>query len=841
MVTTGTKIKELREKKGLSQEDLAEKLNFAKSIVWSYEAGKKEPSKHHLRLLAEYFNVSIDYISNRSIEVNVLDDKRELEIEQQHLEETITRIKDRTYYISDMIQDKSHHLKEKNNAVGDDVALRNSKAELDILNRALKEPFFGRFDIYSEEEGEETFYIGKQGVIDTEYETVVVDWRRPMASVFYNFTPGQSKQSYVVVDEKKNNKKTFTLDVLQKREFTINNSKIVRVIQQVADLHSEKNKTFTDKGEQITVTDDFLREMIENTETTGYLKEIIATIQHEQNIAIRQPISKNVIIQGVAGSGKSSIALHRLSFLLYNNKNVRPQDVLILGPSNMFISSYKDLLPELDLEGITQYTFSQLAESILKGHVTKVKQNSFPYFFENVLFNAEARKERQRIAFKGSESFSMLIDSFIVEYKKKFKERFSLVSLWGERLEAEDLLEVYDGYAYLPFSKRVSKFIEHVEGIYKRHLDHKIAELNEQFEFVTEKYLHETGFSNDKLGSLKKDMLLVFQHKKHKLQTEYKEFVKNWKKKMSLPNPISLYQQILSVEVLTAFHNEKDSEIIEAFRGYENKEIDYFDLAPLLYFYLSFYDEVKRYAHIVIDEAQDFSYLHFAVIKQLTKTMTILGDKDQSIFMDYGQNNWDVVKSLLFDQSEDQLLNMDTSYRSTTEIIEAANTVLTNQRPNRQPITSINRSGPAVSFNKVANGAELIQNILEVLEDWKTKYKRIAIIHKDEQKAEKLANYLQKEFNKDIAYVKPDEEMKPEPVSVIASYNSKGMEFDAVVIVNVNEETFPKDDFHARLLYVLLTRAQQEVTVFYQDTPSQLLDGLANRKPVAISRFDDIL
>lgn len=131
--------------------------------------------------------------------------------------------------------------------------------------------------------------------------------------------------------------------------------------------------------------------------------------------------------------------------------------------------------------------------------------------------------------------------------------------------------------------------------------------------------------------------------------------------------------------------------------------------------------------------------------------------------------------------------------------------------------------------------------IKATIREWRKKYKLIAITHKDEKKAKKLVDYLTTEIGKGVVYINPEEDVKPGFVSVLASYNSKGMEFDGVILVNVYEESFPKDDLHARLLYVLLTRAQQEVKGFYQDKPSELLDGYVKQLVKASSKFDDIL
>lgn len=798
-------------------------------------------NKHFPNTIHDEILADVGLKLDNSLEVNNLDNG-EFQKEQLKLNETIENIKDRTYYVWETIESKKNQFKNGFNKTGDDIAYRVGKMEANTLNRALKEPYYGRFDTVSKEFGSETFYIGKQGVKNLDEEIVVVDWRMPISSVYYNFTPGKSQQQYTVINERKNQKETFNIEVTRKKEFTIKDSRLMKVVQQVAAVNSELNTTYTDQGAQVSVTDDFLREILENSETTGYLKEIIATIQHEQNIAIRQPIDKNIIIQGVAGSGKSSIALHRLSFLLYNNKNVKPENVLIVGPTNMFISSFQGLLPDLNLDGIKQSTFQLLALQYLRPFIKNKINASYSDYFENTLFREGSELERKRIEFKGSESFSLLIDILVEEYKNRFSERFKSFSLFETTLFTEDLQKIFDGYSYLPFSKRVEKFIEHVGNYFKTQLDTKIDDIRKQYEFIKDSYVKGGGLAPLSERNLVRQIKEIYEFKKGKLEKEYKESVNEFKERMVIPDPVTLYKQILSYEMLLSFTHEIGNDTPKIFQNYEVRNINYFDLPPLFYIYLSLYGSPEKYSHLVIDEAQDFSYMHFLVLKRISKTMTILGDKDQSIFLDYGQENWEKVKKLIFNSNEDTLLEMNNSYRSTKEIIELANNVLINQYGLiHKPITPINRSGPQVDFEMVNNGEELINKIIDTITNWKNKYKRIAIIHKDEKKAKKLSDYLNSEFGKSVVYINPEEDVKQGFISVLASYNSKGMEFDGVILVNVNEETFPKDDLHARLLYVLLTRAQQEVKAFYQDTHSPLLDGYIKPLVRLGSKFDDIL
>ncbi|WP_404460866.1 HelD family protein [Sutcliffiella horikoshii] len=768
--------------------------------------------------------------------------KNEYKYEQDFLDSTIDNIGKRKYFIREIMQNKNSSLRNGDLSPDTLAVYQSSKREISMLEKVKYNPYFGRIDIESEE-GAEIFYIGKQGVFDKEENIIVLDWRNPMASVYYNFTPGQPVQNYTVEDERNRKKYKYEVLVNRKREFTINEGKIKKIIQHVKDVKDKGNTTMTDKGVQLTVTDEFLKEIIEQTETTGYLKEIVASIQEEQNKAIRQPLNKNLIIQGVAGSGKSSIALHRLSYLLFNNKHLKPEDILILGPSNMFISSFKNLLPELNLEGIAQSTFYHLAKNVLKKSLQVEPKDEVGYYFENVLFNEDALQERKRIEFVGSENFATLIDTFLEEYKLHYENRFQTISLFTHILSVEEQVNIFQGYAYLPFAQRINRFINHVVDIYKRELDRIKREWEDQCDSIIGKFLADVPFDKEKKAALSKDLRKVETHKKQKYEAEFKEFTTKWKKRMSIPSLFDMYKQMLSTPVLSSMKHIINEEMVREFSGYQIKKVSSFDLPALLYIFYSFYEEPKHYSHVVIDEAQDSSYMHYLVVKKISKTMTILGDVDQSLFMSFGQQSWNNLKAKLFDnQSTDEYLEMNISYRSTKQIINLANQVLANQFSNRKAISALNRNGDDISFSKVNDGESLLKGIHQTVTEWKRKYKRIAIIHKDEKRAEKIAAYLTQIFKQQITYVRPDQPMEENNIYVLSSYNSKGMEFDAVILVNVSEETFPKDDLHARLLYVLVTRAQQEVKIFYQGSHSKLLEGAVKEKELVYdSRFDDIL
>ncbi|MCA1054308.1 ATP-binding domain-containing protein [Rossellomorea aquimaris] len=759
-------------------------------------------------------------------------DKNEVLKEQSQLDNVINKLEDQSYFIWELLDRKRGQLNTN--------SYKSGKSDQEQLSKTKSQPYFGRIDIH-EDGTDETLYIGKQGVRDKDENLVVLDWRMPMASVYYNFMPGKPRQNYTVYDEIHRKKSINQVEVKLKREFTIKDKKIIKMLQQVAETNSELNTTLTDKGEELTVTDDFLKEILESGDTTGYLKEIIATIQKEQDEAIRQPLECNVMIQGVAGSGKSSIALHRLSYLLFNNKHLKAEDLLILGPSNLFISSFRGLLPELNLDGIRQSTFQNLIVEYLKPFLPHGVQKNYKVYFEEVLFRKEGTEEQVRTEFKGSESFVKILDKYVYEIQSGYERRFVALQISDERLLVSDLLKIFEGYAYLPFVKQVQKFIHHVETHFKDIVERKIKDIVSNMESFL-KFLDDGGLSGEEKELARKQVHKVGDYKVKKLNKELKVCLAEWKKSMEIPDPHRIYKQVLSRDVLNMFKKEIGEGIPALFEDYGFEEVTYFDIAPIFYIYLMLYDPPEKFAHIIIDEGQDLSFVHYAVLKKMTKTVTILGDKEQSIFRGYGQYNWNNLMKSIFNDKKYLLLSLDTSYRSTKEIITVANKVLENHYGDSYyPIIPLNRSGPEASFNMVTSGRDLLERLVTTIESWKLKYKRIAVIHKDEKKAIGLADYLSNHFNQDAVYVNPDQEVKQGYVSVLSSYYSKGMEFDAVIVVNANEESFPKDELHARLLYVLLTRAQQEVKVFYRDTPSPLLEGLVVERPRVVSEFDDIL
>ncbi|WP_019412817.1 UvrD-helicase domain-containing protein [Paenisporosarcina sp. TG20] len=750
--------------------------------------------------------------------------------EQLNLDQTIERIEQSKYYLSDLIRKKKVSFKTNETLPGDNIALSIHSDDVKNLGQALRYPYFGNFEIKSGKT-QETFYIGKQGIRDTDENIVVVDWRMPIASVFYNFTPGNSKQEYKI--EIKGRIIKEVVDVLKKSQIEIEKRKVVKIIRQVAKLNSDQNITLTEKGTEISVTDDILKAALENSETSGYLKEIIATIQREQDIAIRQSIHKNLIIQGVAGSGKSSIALHRLSYLIYNH-NIDKKKLLILVPSELFINSVQGLLPGLELDGIQQSTFKQLVMKSLQKYSKLDISDDYSSFFNDIMFNANTQEKYDLIKFKGSKEFAMKIVQYVESLEEEYERKFNPFVFDGEWLSKEDLQKIYAGYAYLPFLSRIKEFSSHVEKHFSDIMKHKINKIEEDTEALKISFLKDSGLDKREHETAVQIFNKVKDNKVKKLRQNFSANVKQRTLSMNKVNIHLIYKELLE-------DINKDPEIEELFKYNVPGKFDYFDLAPMYYLYLLLDYDGSKYTHIVIDEAQDLSYIHFAALKKITNTMTIIGDQEQSIFMDYGQTSWETVQQDFLNPKGDILLKLNTSYRSTQEVIEVANHVMNvGLNGTRESIVPFSRSGEKVKFQRVLTGEELLGGITETIHEWHSKYKRIAIISKDEKKAQNLTNYLKQKFP-NVHHLSLNDKTSAEGIFVVASYNIKGMEFDGVILSNASDKSFPNDEFHTKLLYVVLTRAQQVLKVFYQDTPTQLLMGLLENESKNSSEFDDIL
>ena len=610
----------------------------------------------------------------------------------------------------------------------------------------LKEsPYFGKVNF--EDNGyAEQIYVGRYGLTpEGNFDAAIVDWRAPVASLFYKGTLGET--SY------KSPAGEVLVDILARRQIMIKKGKL---------------EGFFDSD--IDVKDDILQ-MILSSNAGEKLKDIVMTIQKEQDEIIREERMKVVVVNGVAGSGKTTIALHRVAYLLYNFREQLGDKVLILGPNDIFIDYIGDVLPTLGESNVNQQTFAHFAinEIGLKEPVV-----DFTAYLEEVLKgNEEVIKE---IKYKAGEEFISILDKKCEDLEENYFN-FKPVKFFDEEVVGlEEINELFEKhYKYMPLFRRSQKIKRVITSKLKDKRDELVRNLNAEVK--------------GKLASLTEEQLVIEQNNiEFQRKIRIREIVRE----------LMIQKENLAKWI----DNESIVDIYKEFTNTEN--LSYLDLPAILYLMIKLDGKKssKEIKHIVIDEAQDYSMLQFIVLKELTgcKSYTIVGDSNQRLIKVEEEPAMLKLKSLFGGFVKNYALNK--SYRSTFQIMEYASKLL-----DENAIVPFVRKGKFdVEEVEVKDEDDLIDTILETLEDYDDEnYDNIAIITKDKEELKKIAPELKK-FTKLLAFDREDVIYRGGKV-IVPSYYAKGLEFDGVIIVNFDDNT---DDL---VKYIMATRALHRLKV----------------------------
>lgn len=603
--------------------------------------------------------------------------------------------------------------------------------QIQALKRALPSPYFGRIDF--QEQGKEGFlpyYIGKHGVEGENQQILVVDWRAPLASMFYSFSGASSQAEYVAPEG------LIEGEIALKRHLHIREQELERLVDSYI------------KGEEGSGGgDEYLLSLLEEKKDSK-LRDIVSTIQQEQDQMIRTEKDQAVVIQGVPGSGKTTVALHRLAFLLYQyQEQLKPEKMIIFAPNRMFLDYISDVLPELGVGGVQQTTFWEWAQSILE---------------EPFTFGGDSEKTQV----KGSLAYKEALEKWFQSWTQTRLPKKS-IPLWRNKEISLDLLEKWftQEYRHEPFAKRIERIA---------------ARLERQVEME-----HRDIRGIDPRGQWKKEAMKLIR-----------STVKSWK----VPKVTELYRQ---------FH-----------KGYWNEKSktswEWSDLAPLLFLHHQLYGVPSewQYQHVVVDEAQDYSPFQMEVLKQHARgsSFTILGDLLQTIYPERGIHHWEQFLSL-FPSNRSILFRLTRSYRSTQEIIQFANKIIAPFVDQELLAEAVSRTGELVTCTK--GSKQVVQVALTgKLEELKRKgHKTIAIIVRNEEAANDWSRWLQIQ-KISVQQLSSHQDQYMGGISIVPIPLSKGMEFDAVLLVDVTKENYPLEEHHAKLLFVGCTRALHELHLF---------------------------
>lgn len=618
--------------------------------------------------------------------------------------------------------------------------------ELTILKEV---PYFGRITFNDLEFDDlENLYIGRFGVTpEGSYEPTIVDWRAPVASLFYNGTIG--KTSYVSPGG------NVEVDMLGRRQIIVKKGKLNGVFDSAVDVKDE------------------ILQMVLSDNSSDKLKDIIMTIQSEQDEIIRQPRTKNIVVNGVAGSGKTTIVLHRVAYLLYNNREELENKVLILGPNSIFMDYISQVLPSLGEVGVRQETFLGFA---MKEIGEELKVMPYEEYLENIVSGDEATVLREK--YKNSFEFITDLDNYVDNLSKEYFD-IKPVKFFGEEIvsvkEIKELFEKH--YVSMPLFRRAQKINRILVSKIKDKRDEKVWLLNKE---VKE---HKESLSQDEL--LINENNIDFQRR-----IKVREIVREV---MNARAELDLWLRSESaVEVYNKFNDDRSLTVN--------------DLAPILYLMLKL--EGKKasndFRHVVIDEAQDYSPLQFKVIRELigSKYFTVVGDVNQRLIK-FDDEAPMLKLPEIFDDVNTEIYNLNKSYRSTSEIMEYANKFLKEDK-----IVPLVRQGDAVYQKKTTSAEEFKSEIVNKVKEFNAEgMDSVAIITRNGERLKEIWSLLKE----DIHLVKFDKEevLYKGGNLIIPAYFAKGLEFDAVIIAELEKDEKTGEDL---IKYIMSTRALHKLS-----------------------------
>ena len=667
--------------------------------------------------------------------------------------------------------------------------------EINNLKSILANPYFGMFQFKDNNNETTDIYLGKKAILDENASVIAYDWRSPVCSMYYDYNIG--KAEYIGTNGVKN----FG-EILKKRQIII------------------KNGELQDVEEQDTLSNDsiLLKYLTENSDAR--LKSIIATIQREQNRIIRSPLKSDYIIQGAAGSGKTTVALHRIAYLLYNEaKNINESDFMIIGPNKYFLNYVSDLLPDLDIKNVSQFTFNEIALKNIG--ISKIKVESMNKTLQGIL---KGEIDENIITFKSSIEFLKLIENYI--------------NLYVDSHLKDDI--VYEGIKLYSAEDIRFNFNNNMFGndkSCKEKANELIKRLTKKIKNNSEDLSHSIWLKyRDEILNLSQDdpKRKEILEKVNKAQTEIKKgcptIVKDYFKFLKV-NPLTLYQSF--IENLDIIYSSETFDI-KRLQEYTNlnlskKQIKFEDLSPLLLinYMINGVKDFKEYSYLVIDEAQDLSLAEYYMLKKLfpKAKFNVFGDVNQSIYNYQSIHNWDELNSRIFDSKANKL-ELNKSYRTTINISNVSNLIL--NQMSQAPAECIARTGDELLLSNDISCQNIILQIKTLLDK---DYQSIAIICKDDKETHDIYSKLKK-MRLNISEITENNDQYNGGLCIMPSYLSKGLEFDAVIIYNANAQNYSSTNIDMKLLYVAITRAMHDLVINYDGELSLPLKSLEKKNKV---------
>ena len=683
------------------------------------------------------------------------------------------------------------------------------------LKMIKPKPYFARVDfVENGSEKRDAFYLGKTFITDHEtLEQVVIDWRAPVADLYYEGRLGDAEYECPAG--------TIGGEIKLKRQYFFDGN---GELENAMDI-------------DITTNDEMLQPFLSANSDTR-LKNIIATIQSEQNKIIRANMWRPLVVQGVAGSGKTTIALHRIAYLIYNyDKNFFPEEFLIIAPNKFFLNYISNVLPDLGVDRVQQLTYEEIAFDVIgKEYKIEDPNKKLSLLIDNN--KTEKEKERDEIiikasALKSSIRYKNILDEYIYEIEKRFvpDQDFKICNYIF--MKRDEILRLFcREYSNLALCRRIDEIKKHLYNSVTMRSGTILREIEEDRQYKIKKIRFEN--ENEEIQRAEIRALYDETDKVIKAITkDAKKYVNDFFKENKVLEPLQYYREFLDYYFEDIAKNRVPDEQIKyikkSFADVQRVgKIEMEDIAPLMYLKYMIHGIKTKFElkHIVVDEAQDFSEFQFYIFKKIVKSnsLTILGDLSQGIYFYRGTTNWQKTMSIVFGEDTDlEYLTLKKTYRTTEEIMNAANHVISHmiEKLNCPLGEPVMKNGAPVTIKKFDTEKDMVKQIVSRLTEFENKnFKNIAIICKTVEDCEKMKQAIGRD---DVHIISDKDSEYNGGISVVPSYLSKGLEFDAVIITNADTFNYTKSEVDTKLLYVCITRAMNTLDIYHVDELTELL------------------
>lgn len=756
----------------IKEQELVDEQEQVDQLVQVVYKKEKELNKKNNKVTSDVLEIKTTFWNDVTINMDEADD----------IAETYSSIKQQSQLLSE--RERTRGLIDK---------------QLKVLNRLKFSPYFGRIDFL--EDGENTaekIYIGIASLMDMKDENFLIyDWRAPIASMYYDYSPGPAKYGTP--------SGTFHGDIKLKRQYIIRNAKL---------------KAMFDTG--VTIGDEMLQEVLANQADTQ-MKSIVATIQKEQNQIIRNEKAKLLVVQGVAGSGKTSAALQRVAYLLYRYRGkINSENIMLFSPNTLFNSYIATVLPELGEENMKQTTFQEYLNSrIHRDFFLEDAYDQMEYLLASQL-DEEYETRMESIRYKASNEFKLLID----EYGEKlgidgmiFEDVVFRRKILVTKEEMKQFFYNIDSAISIPNKIELVKnwLIKEIKKAMKR--EQSEPWVQEEIQFLEkEDYLEafnklqeKEGFSKNSFNDFEREEAFLAEMV---VKQRFKRIF-NWVKKLRFVNLLDIYKNIFTL----VNHTLKWTEISRfSVKTLNDMIMTYEDATPYVYLQdlILGRNSDTSIRHVFIDEAQDYSPFQFSFIQQLFpySKMTLLGDINQAIYSGV-TNSETVLDGPEISDDEIETIVLTKTYRSTKPIVEFTRGFI----ENGEKIEAFNRPGQKPTLTILKDFWELEKNlILKVKELHENGNKTIAIICKTAKESKMAYDSLRNEMS--VRLIEKGTLAYEEGILIIPAYLAKGIEFDAVIIFDTSQ--YARDE-ERKLFYTACTRAMHELHLFSIGTSSPIL------------------